>query len=328
MLKAPTGRRHGGQEEEHLTQVEQASVWQGSEQERRERDAPAQERDIAARKERSRRQGEEPQAGGRDRALGGAEEGGEGATQEELAEEAAIKSAVLLTNGLTVDSRVLPLHGARKIAVVGVQQFFRQISSSLPPSCPYYSNDAEISNRECTFDFATDPALGDRGTSRVNGDPLRTVGPFAGISEIAGHERTVTAGSSAEEAVDADTVVVVVGYTPGDEGEEYYLQHGGDRSSLDLPPGHAELVWSVLDLNKPTVIIIESGSIVKRITVRDGAEVHRFQERVRALMPVDLASLAVNAGLVVEDRTDGPGTTPFDPEISSRFVLWMHKPDV
>jgi beta-glucosidase len=56
--------------------------------------------------------------------------------------------------------------------------------------------------------------------------------------------------------------VVVVGYTPGDEGEEYYIQQGGDRSSLDLPPGHNELVMSVLDLDKPTVIIIESGSIV------------------------------------------------------------------
>jgi len=182
---------------------------------------------------------------------------------EELAEEAAIKSAVLLTNGLDASSRVLPLHGANNVAVVGIRQHFRQISSSLPTTCTveYLDNGVSV-KRECTFDFATDPALGDRGSSRVNGDPERVVGPFAGIRSIAGKERTVTSGHTAEDAGDADTIVVVVGYTPGDEGEEYYLQHGGDRSSLDLPPGHIELLWSVLDLNKPTVIIVESGSIV------------------------------------------------------------------
>ncbi|HXS18545.1 MAG TPA: glycoside hydrolase family 3 C-terminal domain-containing protein, partial [Polyangiaceae bacterium] len=37
---------------------------------------------------------------------------------------------------------------------------------------------------------------------------------------------------------------------------------GGDRTSLNLPPGQNELVQSVLDLGKPTVIIIQSGSIV------------------------------------------------------------------
>src|SRR5690606_17235456 len=37
---------------------------------------------------------------------------------------------------------------------------------------------------------------------------------------------------------------------------------GGDRDSLGLPPGHNELVQDVLDLNKPTVIVVESGSVV------------------------------------------------------------------
>jgi beta-glucosidase len=110
--------------------------------------------------------------------------------------------------------------------------------------------------------FATDPALGDRGSSLVNGDPARTVGPFEGIRQVAGEARTVTSGSTAEDAAAADTVVVVVGYTPGDEGEEYYISSGGDRASLDLPTGHNELVSSVLDLGKPTVVIVESGSIV------------------------------------------------------------------
>ena len=37
---------------------------------------------------------------------------------------------------------------------------------------------------------------------------------------------------------------------------------GGDRSTLDLPPGQNAFISSVLDLMKPTVIIVESGSIV------------------------------------------------------------------
>ncbi len=56
--------------------------------------------------------------------------------------------------------------------------------------------------------------------------------------------------------------MVVVGYTPGDEGEEYAIQAGGDRSTLNLPQGQNEFVTSVLDLMKPTIILIESGSIV------------------------------------------------------------------
>lgn len=183
---------------------------------------------------------------------------------EALAEEAAIKSIVLLTNGLDSNSAVLPLNGATTVAVIGPDQLFSQISSSVPKSCAINPDVSQgtVSGRECTFRFATDPALGDRGSSRVNADPERSFGPFAGIQSAAGSEAAVTSGSSAEAAASADAIVVVVGYTPGDEGEEYYIAAGGDRSSLDLPPGHNDFVQSVLDLDKPTVIVVESGSIV------------------------------------------------------------------
>lgn len=68
------------------------------------------------------------------------------------------------------------------------------------------------------------------------------------------------------------------------------------------------------------------GVLVKRITVHEGDEVHRFEERVRALRPGELEAMAINAGLVIEDRTDGPVLDPFDPERSGRFVLWARKP--
>ena len=183
---------------------------------------------------------------------------------EALAEEAARKSVVLLVNGAGSSDPVLPLEKTGNIAVVGPGQRFELISSSLPNSCVLDGDLPQdtVPHRECTFHFATDPALGDRGTSRVNGHPARTIGPHAGIETVAGVGATVTSGHTAEDAALADVIVVVVGYTPGDEGEEYPIAMGGDRASLDLPPGHNELVMSVLDLDKPTVVIVESGSIV------------------------------------------------------------------
>jgi len=174
---------------------------------------------------------------------------------EALSEEAALKSSVLLANG-TASKRVLPLAGVGNIAVVGPDREFSLVSSSVPKSC------SGSQRGPCTFHFATDPAFGDRGTSLVNGDPARAVGPFAGIQSAAGSATHVTSGNSAAAAAEADAVVVVVGYTPGDEGEEFPVPTGGDRSTLDLPEGQNAFVTSVLDLMKPTVIIIESGSIV------------------------------------------------------------------
>jgi len=191
------------------------------------------------------------------------------AAHEALAQEAARKSAVLLQNGPKEgNAPVLPLaSGLMNVAVVGPEQTFSQRTSTLPKSCNDNSEGAaqgetSATDLTCTFRYATDPALGDRGSSRVNGDPARAVGPFDGIKTIAGASRTVTNPKTIAEAGSADAIVVVVGYTPGDEGEEYYIFAGGDRFTLDLPEGHNQFVNDVLALGKPTVIIIESGSIV------------------------------------------------------------------
>ncbi|MEZ4808704.1 MAG: class I SAM-dependent methyltransferase [Flavobacteriales bacterium] len=72
--------------------------------------------------------------------------------------------------------------------------------------------------------------------------------------------------------------------------------------------------------------VLEDGVLVKRITVLDGEVEHRFEERVLTLMPEDLTAMAEEAGLVIEDRTDGPVPEPFNEATSSRFVLWSRKP--
>lgn len=71
---------------------------------------------------------------------------------------------------------------------------------------------------------------------------------------------------------------------------------------------------------------MERGRIVKRIVAEDSGEVHRFEERVTALMPAQLESLVVAAGLVIRDRTDGPVPLPFDPDRSNRLVIWAQRP--
>lgn len=70
----------------------------------------------------------------------------------------------------------------------------------------------------------------------------------------------------------------------------------------------------------------ENEVLVKCITVRDGCGEHRFEERVQALTPAQLEAMALDAGFLIEDRTDGPELLPFDPQRSARFVLWMRKP--
>jgi len=175
----------------------------------------------------------------------------------QLAEDAEVKSAVLLQNGLTGAPPVLPFKNYANIAVIGADEDFTLQSTTNPKSCP-------VSKGTCTFHFATDVNLGDRGSSRVNADPAQSIGPFDGIKAVGANQgaTNVTKGTTAADVGTADAVVVVVGLTPGDEGEEYALTTGGDRKSLDLPAGQADLVASVLALGKPTVIIVESGSIV------------------------------------------------------------------
>ncbi|HEY3496711.1 MAG TPA: glycoside hydrolase family 3 C-terminal domain-containing protein, partial [Polyangiaceae bacterium] len=94
--------------------------------------------------------------------------------------------------------------------------------------------------------------------------PAQSSGPFTGIAQVAYDHGVVglTSGTSAPEAESSEFVVVMVGFTPGDEGEEYTIPSGGDRASLDLPGSQAQLVNDVLMLDKPTVIVVQSGSIV------------------------------------------------------------------
>jgi beta-glucosidase len=159
---------------------------------------------------------------------------------------------VLLKN----DNNTLPIvrSAVKKVAVIG---------AVVPFSLP----DIGVSGN---VNFATDPRIGDLGSSRVALDPSRSVGPFAGIQAAAGSGITVTSGSDPSLADSADFAVVVVGLTPEDEGEEYTgaadrVDPTSGKPNLSLDPKSSNkqqdaLVAAVAAKGKPMVVVVEAGS--------------------------------------------------------------------
>jgi beta-glucosidase len=170
----------------------------------------------------------------------------------DLAQRTALESMVLLKN----DSQTLPIpKTVNKVAVLGLTLSVAAISDS--------------KQKTASINLATDPNTGDVGSSRAFFDPAQGVGPFAGIRAAAPAGVSVTVGSSAAEAADADFVVVVAGLTAQDEGEEYTTRTG-DRASLALdakidpaqPSPQNALITAAASLGKPMVVVLEGGGAI------------------------------------------------------------------
>jgi beta-glucosidase len=197
-------------------------------------------------------------------------------THVALAKKAAVESMVLLKN----DNGVLPISpSVHKLAVVGATVPFNILDIPL------------------NVNFATDVRTGDFGSSRVDPDPKRSVGPFAGFCQATGgtvsedgkscnggsvNVTTATNDSNGDlsavmnAANDADFVVVMAGLTPRDEGEEYTF--ASDRSTncqdtsscLELDAKQTgpfsgiqdKLIQQVAATHKPMVVVLEGGSVI------------------------------------------------------------------
>jgi len=185
-----------------------------------------------------------------------------------IAQEAALKSMVLLKNL----NNTLPIKSTfTKIAVVGYSEdYWAPTNSSGVATGPGINNRGDDINNG-HIDFASGIRVGDVGSSRVDFDASKSVGPCAGIKAAVGSGVTVSCGNSATDAsvTGADFVVVVAGLTPYDEGEEY--NGSGDRTSLALDgkdngkgnAGQQEgLIKQVAGLGKPMVVVLEGGSVI------------------------------------------------------------------
>jgi hypothetical protein len=275
-----------------------------------------------------------------------------------IAEEAARKSMVLLKNcpmtdkgcatPATDDSNVLPLKptagGTTRIAVVGPTISYCDDGTN--PGIRYCSQDHTNNG---TINFATGIRTGDTGSSRVNVDLEKSVSPFAGVCEAAGGtvDRKVsptacsggsgfsvttatTNGGDVTPAVTAaqaaDVVVVVVGLTPYNEGEEY---NGNDRENLSLDGKdhgrgygtlNTNLVQKIAQLGKPMIVVIEAGSVVDMPWLADVPAV------VMAWYPGMVGGRALGKLLLGKENFSGklPITWPMD---ASQLPVFDEMPD-
>ena len=71
--------------------------------------------------------------------------------------------------------------------------------------------------------------------------------------------------------------------------------------------------------------LLEGSDIVKRIHVQHGDQHEDFEERVHAWKLAEITGMILEAGLELEDITDGSCRQPFDPGRSDRIIAWARK---
>ncbi len=199
-----------------------------------------------------------------------------GVSHIQLAQTAAEESMVLLKNQDASGNPVLPIDRTKvqKIAVFGAKVTYGlQQTSSQDPGC----QGGGSGTVSCPLDFSTNVRTGDDGSSRVFSDPAKSVGPLAGI--MAAANSVPVTGYNSTSGVSAssfDVAVVIAGLTPQDEGEEY--TGAGDRTTGGIsatthtvnfgldPKANSgvqnALITSVAALGKPTIVVLEGGSII------------------------------------------------------------------
>jgi beta-glucosidase len=110
-----------------------------------------------------------------------------------------------------------------------------------------------------------------------NGTPSRPVTLLAGIQQVAaarGLEFSFSRGSNVLDGSDAqraeavatakwaDLVVLTVGLTPKEEGEEgeSKLNPSGDKNDITLPPAQEKLMEAIIGSGRPVVLVLTGGS--------------------------------------------------------------------
>jgi beta-glucosidase len=196
-----------------------------------------------------------------------------------LAREAALKSVVLLKNQAPYGQTVVT---EQIRTVASLFSFERPNPSKMvarmhEPTWEVRGNEFSLHEPVLPFDagrlqrlalvgeLAVKPNLGSHGSSDVH--PPQVVTILQGLQELAAgrFELTYSSGRAPSEAASlarvADASVIVVGYTPKDEGENLFAR-GGDRATLSLQDIDVALILAIAAANPRTVVVIISGGPV------------------------------------------------------------------
>jgi len=154
-----------------------------------------------------------------------------------------------------------PQTGTYRLGLVGTMRFELVLDDSLIVRSVYGNGNDEF----------PDPRL-------VQSDPMELEGGRTYRMRVEGRESygeadlqlvwSVPAETLESEAIrvagEADAVVMFLGLTPRLEGEEMRVEiegfRGGDRTSIDLPESQRRLLERVVEVGKPTTLVLLSGS--------------------------------------------------------------------
>jgi beta-glucosidase len=107
--------------------------------------------------------------------------------------------------------------------------------------------------------------VGDKGSSRVR--PPYIVTHFEGIKKSAQGKCEISfndgknVANASELAKNSEAVVVIVGYTYKDEGENIVVV-GGDRKRLTLNPKDEKLIQTIASVNSNVIVVMIGGSAI------------------------------------------------------------------
>lgn len=196
-----------------------------------------------------------------------------------LARQMAVESIVLLKNEAPEKQRMFP---AQRRDLGSLFSFSRpnqmqynlrvsdgqrfgdfgslNLAEAILPISLYKHRDLAVIGR-----LAGQPNLGDRGSSMTR--PDHTVTPLEGIRAAVGDrfEVVYNDGLSPTEAGDlarrCETVVIFVGFTDKDEGENMFTR-GGDRQKLTLSESDMALILTIVSINPRTVVALMGSGVV------------------------------------------------------------------
>jgi beta-glucosidase len=160
--------------------------------------------------------------------------------------------------------------GDYRLGLVGTIKFRLFVDDSMMFRSVYPAHDGEYPDPRLVQTPAMHFEAGQSYRITVEGE--ETTGD-ARLQLVWATPREALEADAVRAAQQADAVVLVLGLTARLEGEEMPVEipgfRGGDRTSLELPAPQEQLLERIVSLNKPTVLVLMSGSAVSTVWAQE-----------------------------------------------------------